>query len=43
LIGRHAFSGEAEVLPGLLPDLTQFILTPYLGPVEARRVALGDR
>jgi AcrR family transcriptional regulator len=42
LIGRHAFSGEAEVLPGLLPDLTQFILTPYLGPVEARRVALGD-
>ena len=42
LIGRHAFAGEAEVLPGLLPDLTQFILTPYLGPVEARRVALDD-
>jgi AcrR family transcriptional regulator len=40
LIGRHAFSGEAEALPGLLPDLTQFILTPYLGPVQARRVAL---
>jgi hypothetical protein len=42
LIGRHAFSGEAEVLPGLLPDLTEFILTPYLGPVESRRVALGS-
>ncbi len=41
LIGRHAFRGEAEALPGLLPDLTQFLLTPYLGPVEARRIALG--
>lgn len=42
LIGRHAFGGDSEALPKLLPDLTQFILTPYLGPVEARRVALGD-
>jgi AcrR family transcriptional regulator len=42
LIGRHAFSGRAEELTGLLPDLTQFILTSYLGPVEARRVALGE-
>jgi AcrR family transcriptional regulator len=41
LIGRHAFSGEAEALPKLLPDLTQFLLTPYLGPFEARRVALS--
>lgn len=30
---------EAEDLPGLLPDLTQFALTPYLGPAEARRLA----
>lgn len=29
-------------LPGLLPDLTQFALTPYLGAAEARRVAFGD-
>jgi AcrR family transcriptional regulator len=41
LVGRHAFTGRAEELTGLLPDLTQFLLTPYLGPVEARRVALG--
>jgi AcrR family transcriptional regulator len=42
LVGRHVFTGETESLPELLPDLTQFVLTPYLGPVEARRVALGD-
>jgi AcrR family transcriptional regulator len=42
LIGRHAFTGRAEELTGLLPDLTQFLLTPYLGPVKARRVALGE-
>ena len=41
LVGRHAFTGRAEVLPGLLADLTQFLLTPYLGPAEARRIALG--
>lgn len=33
---------EADALPGLLPDLTQFALTPYLGPAEARRVAQQD-
>lgn len=38
-IGRKAGAGEAESLPGLLPDLTQFALTPYLGAGEARRVA----
>ena len=42
LIGRHAFGGGAAELPGLLADLTQFLLTPYLGPAEARRVAVGD-
>jgi hypothetical protein len=29
-------------LPDLLADLVQFALTPYLGPAEARRIALAD-
>jgi AcrR family transcriptional regulator len=37
-IGRKASAGEAAELPGLLPDLVQFALTPYLGAAEARRV-----
>jgi AcrR family transcriptional regulator len=40
-IGRKAGNGHAESLPALLPDLTQFALTPYLGAAEARRVAVG--
>jgi AcrR family transcriptional regulator len=39
-IGRKASAGEADQLPGLLPELTQFVLTPYLGPTEARRRSL---
>jgi AcrR family transcriptional regulator len=39
-IGRKVSAAEAEDLPGLLPDLVQFALTPYLGSAEARRVAL---
>jgi AcrR family transcriptional regulator len=38
-IGRKASAGEGEQLPGLLADLTQFALTPYLGAAEARRAA----
>jgi hypothetical protein len=42
-VGRKASAGEADRLPELLPDLTQFALTPYLGAAEARRIALhGD-
>lgn len=40
-IGRKVSAGEAESLPSLLPDLVQFALTPYLGPSEARRVAIS--
>lgn len=40
LIGRKVAAGKAGTLPDLLPDLTQFALTPYLGAAEARRVAL---
>ncbi|HWW68018.1 MAG TPA: TetR/AcrR family transcriptional regulator [Solirubrobacterales bacterium] len=32
-------AGEAERLPELLPDFTEFILSPYLGPQEAERLA----
>jgi hypothetical protein len=41
-IGRKVSAGETEKLPGLLAELTQFTLTPYLGPAEARRTALGE-
>jgi AcrR family transcriptional regulator len=38
-VGRQVAAGEAEELPRLLPDLLQYALTPYLGPVEARKAA----
>jgi AcrR family transcriptional regulator len=40
-VGRRVSAGEAERLPELLPDLTQFALGPYLGTAEARRLARG--
>lgn len=39
-VGRLLIAGEAASLPELLPDLTQFVLTPYLGAVAAREAAL---
>jgi AcrR family transcriptional regulator len=39
MIGRQVVAGRGEELPALLPDLTQFALTPYLGAAEARRIA----
>lgn len=39
LLSRQVASGQAEQLPDLLPDLTEFLLTPYLGPSEAERLA----
>src|SRR5262249_318425 len=41
LIARRVAAGQAERLPELVPDLTLFALTPYLGPDEAQRVADG--
>jgi AcrR family transcriptional regulator len=35
-VGRHILAQGGERLTALLPDLTQFVLTPYLGPAEAR-------
>jgi AcrR family transcriptional regulator len=39
LAGRKVAAGEAAELEDLLPDFTQFILSPYLGPDEAERLA----
>jgi AcrR family transcriptional regulator len=39
LASRKVAAGEAECLEELLPDFTEFILSPYLGPDEAARLA----
>jgi AcrR family transcriptional regulator len=41
MVGRQLTAGRGEQLEDLLPDLTQFVLTPYLGADEARRIAVG--
>jgi hypothetical protein len=38
---RLTFDRFAE-LPALAPEAIQFVLTPYLGAADARRVALDD-
>ncbi len=39
LISRRIIAGKAEQLEELLPDLVEFILTPYLGSEEATKIA----
>jgi AcrR family transcriptional regulator len=39
LAARKVAAGEAARLEDLLPDFTEFILSPYLGPDEAARLA----
>jgi AcrR family transcriptional regulator len=39
LAARKVGAGEASRLGDLLPDFTEFILAPYLGPDEAERLA----
>lgn len=39
LISRRIFAGRTAELESLLPDLAEFALTPYLGSVEAAKVA----
>lgn len=41
MVGRQVMAGRGEDLTRLLPDLAQFVLTPYLGAAEARRFASG--
>jgi AcrR family transcriptional regulator len=38
LLGRRVLAGETERIPELLPEVLEFVLTPYLGAVEARRI-----
>jgi AcrR family transcriptional regulator len=39
LVYRKVAAGEAERLEDLLPDCAELVLLPYLGPVEAARLA----
>ncbi len=41
MVARQVVAGRGEGLGSLLPDLTQFVLTPYLGASAARRIASG--
>ncbi len=38
LLARRALAGETAELGGLLPEIAEFALTPYLGAAEARRI-----
>jgi AcrR family transcriptional regulator len=38
---RKVAAGEADRLEDLLPDCAEFILSPYLGPEQASRLARG--
>lgn len=38
-VGRHILAHRGEGLEDLVPDLTQFFLTPYVGAARARRYA----
>jgi AcrR family transcriptional regulator len=41
MIARQVLAGRGEELGRLLPDLVQFVLTPYLGASEARRLSVS--
>jgi AcrR family transcriptional regulator len=38
LLGRRVLAGGAEGLERFFPDLAEFVLTPYVGSAEARRI-----
>jgi AcrR family transcriptional regulator len=39
IVGARLLASEVATLPQLAPELTQIVLTPYLGDEDARRVA----
>jgi AcrR family transcriptional regulator len=41
LLARRVLAGETKTMPGLLPEIAEFALTPYLGTAEARKVISG--
>lgn len=38
MLGRRVLAGEAERLDQLFPEILEFVLSPYLGVEEARRI-----
>jgi AcrR family transcriptional regulator len=38
MLGRRILAGEAEQLDQLFPEILEFVLSPYLGAEEARRI-----
>ncbi len=38
LLGRRVLAGETERVEQFFPELAEFVLTPYLGVAEARRI-----
>jgi AcrR family transcriptional regulator len=41
IVYQRLVSGNMDEIPGLLPEIVEFSLVPYLGPEAAREVALG--
>ena len=41
LLARRVLAGETKTMPGLLPEIAEFALTPYVGTAEARRIISG--
>jgi hypothetical protein len=39
IVANRVDRGRARELPSLVPEVVQFVLTPYLGTAEARRIA----
>jgi hypothetical protein len=42
LVANRVDQGKTTELPALVPEAVQFVLTPYLGVAEAKRVARGE-
>jgi len=38
LLARRVLGGETQKLPEFLPEIAEFVLTPYLGVAETRRI-----
>jgi AcrR family transcriptional regulator len=41
LAGRSVLTGDPAGLPGVLPDVVEFVLSPYVGPTRAQELAAG--
>lgn len=39
VVGANVLSGATEILPAQAPQLTEYLLTPYLGPERAKEAA----